>query len=857
MNIKPKPSLTKLMALLPHSQQRLIDKFCCYRINVLFLLAIMTINVYVNAQNNNRNLIQQNRLITAVQTLRTKSELMVRDDTFDQRVDELAQKLSLNGQLSIIVRLKVAYSPTDEVKGALEAQAQRAEIVRLQNAFLNNVSGYIAESVRTFDHLPLIALTVNSGSLDGIRSHPSVIDIQENKINKIVLAESTTRIGATTAWANGFTGSGYTVAIIDSGVDKTHPMIVGKVVAEACYSNSGGGGASVCPGGVSNSTATGSGVNCTGDSGCAHGTHVAGIAAGKTVTTSGLTFSGVARDANIIAIQVFTLFTGAGSCSGAATCIGAYDADIISGLNRVYALRSSYSITSVNMSLGGGRYYSDCNASESATKTAIDTLVAANIATIIASGNNGYKDSISSPACITTSVSVGATYDTSDSIALFSNSSNLLSLLAPGVSIRSAVPGSAYAVWDGTSMATPHVAGAWALIRQKASSYSVSNTLNALVSTGVSATDSNGITKTRINVNSALNSIVAQTVPSAPSSLSASVFSSSQINLSWTDNSNNETSFLIFRKTGAGGTYAQIATVGSNVTSYSNSGLSASTAYYYVVYASNSVGSSAASNEANGTTLASGGVGSARTTLSANRTYYVSTSGSNSSDGLTSGTPFATIQAAIDAVAALDISTKNVFISVGSGTFDGFALKDPVGAGIVIIDGSGSANTIIAASSKHAILANGTSKYQIRNMKLTTSGSGSAVWVGSNSYLVLSSGLEYGTCVGNHIESNLNSVVYVVSNYTVSGNGLSHWFADNGGTIIFAGLTMTLINNPSFSLSFGYASNLSNLRVNANTFNGSAQGVRYIVTNNAVIFAGGVTLPGTLSGSSALGGLYQ
>lgn len=800
---------------------------------------------------------QQPGLAGAIKDLQGKSSKLIRDDTYEQRVDELSQKVSLNGELSIIVRLKVAYNASDEVKGTLEAQAQRAEITRLQNLFLSNLTGYVQDSVRTFDHLPLIGLTVTSGALDIIRNHPSVLDIQENKINRIVLAESTARIGATTAWTNGYTGSGYTVAIIDSGVDKTHPMIVGKVVSEACYSNSGSGGSSVCPGGVSSSTASGSGVNCSGDSGCSHGTHVAGIAAGKTVTSGGLTFSGVARDANIIAIQVFTLFSGAGNCGGSATCIGAYDADIISGLNRIYALRSSYSITSVNMSLGGGRFYTDCNASEAATKTAIDTLAAANIATIIASGNDGFKDSISSPACISTSVSVGATYDTSDSIASFSNSSNQLSLLAPGVSIRSAIPGSAYAVWDGTSMATPHVTGSWALIRQKAPSYSVANTLNALVSTGVSSTDSNGITKSRINVNSALNSVVAPTVPTAPSSLSVSVFSSTQINLSWVDNSNNETSFLIYRKTGAGGTYAQIASVGANVTSYSNSGLSASTTYYYVVYASSSAGSSVASNEVNGTTPASGGVGAARTTLSANRTYYVSSSGSNSNDGLSLGTPFATIQGAIDAVAALDISTRNVFISVGNGTFDGFTLKDPVGSGIVIIDGSGSANTIISASNRHAVLATSTSKYQIRNMKLSTTGSGAGVWVGSNSYLVLSSGLEFGTCAGNHIESNLNSVVYAVSNYTVSGNAVSHWFADNGGLIQFAGMTMTLLNNPSFSLAFGYSTNLSSLRVNANTYNGSAQGVRYYVTNNAIIFAGGATLPGTLSGSSAYGGLYQ
>jgi hypothetical protein len=81
------------------------------------------------------------------------------------------------------------------------------------------------------------------------------------------------------------------------------------------------------------------------------------------------------------------------------------------------------------------------------------------------------------------------------------------------------------------------------------------------------------------------------------------------INLAWTDNANNETGFKIERKTGAGGTYSQIATVGANVTSYNNNtGLSPSTTYYYRVRANNGSGDSAYSNEANATTQGGGGL---------------------------------------------------------------------------------------------------------------------------------------------------------------------------------------------------------------------------------------------------------
>ena len=92
------------------------------------------------------------------------------------------------------------------------------------------------------------------------------------------------------------------------------------------------------------------------------------------------------------------------------------------------------------------------------------------------------------------------------------------------------------------------------------------------------------------------------TAPSAPSNLQATAASSSQINLSWTDNSSNEDGFKIERKISAVGTYSLIQTTASNATSYSDTGLSAGTIYYYRVNAYNSAGNSGYSNEANATT---------------------------------------------------------------------------------------------------------------------------------------------------------------------------------------------------------------------------------------------------------------
>jgi hypothetical protein len=96
-------------------------------------------------------------------------------------------------------------------------------------------------------------------------------------------------------------------------------------------------------------------------------------------------------------------------------------------------------------------------------------------------------------------------------------------------------------------------------------------------------------------------------VPAAPTSLSATAVSSSQINLAWTDNSNNETGFEIFRSTD-GIVFSSLATVGAGVTTYNNTGLTASTQYYYKVWAFNPGESSSYSNTANATTQAGAGI---------------------------------------------------------------------------------------------------------------------------------------------------------------------------------------------------------------------------------------------------------
>jgi subtilisin family serine protease len=393
------------------------------------------------------------------------------------------------------------YRPEGILAPAARA-GQRAALQELSQRVLGRLPAAARVRARVFDAIPSFSPEADANTLLQLESDPDVVSIEEDRLNTVSLAQSVPLIGGSDAWASGFTGAGWTVAILDTGVEQGHSFLAGKTVAEGCYSNANTSGSpSLCPGGVGSTTGPGSGLNCSSaiSASCFHGTHVAGIAAGR-----GASFSGVAKDANIMAFQVFT--------NGGGGSIGAYTSDIIAAMNRVYALRGSYNIASVNMSLGGSIAYtnqSQCDTDNGSFKSAIDLLRSVNIASVIASGNDSSPTGISSPGCISSAVSVGSTTK-SDVVSSFSNAAPFLSLLAPGSSINSSMPGNTFGPASGTSMATPHVAGAWAVLRQRRPSATVTEVLNALKSTGTPITDTrpgSGLTFPRIRVNVALTAL--------------------------------------------------------------------------------------------------------------------------------------------------------------------------------------------------------------------------------------------------------------------------------------------------------------------------------------------------------------
>lgn len=352
--------------------------------------------------------------------------------------------------------------------------------------------------IRDFETIPFVTLEVRPDALQVLEASPNVVGVEEDHLLRPLLSQTVPLIGADQAWAAGFDGTGVKVAILDTGVDKSLSFLAGKGVEEACFSSNGS-----CPNGLSSQIGNGAAVPCDyAPSECSHGTFVAGIAAG-----TGASFSGIAKGAQIIAVQVASRLTGS-SCAGSADpCARISASDAVAGLERVFTLRNLYGIAAANVSLGTGTASaSPCDSGivPAMVKAAIDNPRSVGIATIIASGNDGFTNGISLPACISTAVSVGSSTKT-DTVSSFSNSSSFLSLLAPGESIISLGPGGSLLIGSGTSFAAPHSTGAWAILKQKKLTATVTEILNALTSTGLLITDpKNGITKPRIRVNQAL-----------------------------------------------------------------------------------------------------------------------------------------------------------------------------------------------------------------------------------------------------------------------------------------------------------------------------------------------------------------
>lgn len=253
-----------------------------------------------------------------------------------------------------------------------------------------------------------------------------------------------------------------------------------------------------------------------------------------------------------------------------------------------------------------------------------------------------------------------------------------------------------------------------------------------------------------------------------------------------------------------------------------------------------------------------------REVLTADRTYYLRTDGSDSNAGLanSAGGAFLTLQKAIDTVGGLDVSIFNVTISVQAGTYTGVnAIKNFVGAGRCTIEGVG-ATSIISTTGACFTLDGVRSLWTVKDLKVQTSSGNHFSLV--NGAVVTLTGVEHGSGANIQIYAGQNCIAFVTASYTISGSAGSHYYAELGGLIyVTGGLTVTLSGTPAFSSAFANVHNGGKLRFpSASSFSGSATGTRCLVTMNGIITgtgtaANGSFFPGNSAGSAATGGQFN
>jgi subtilisin family serine protease len=367
------------------------------------------------------------------------------------------------------IAVDVALDPS-----ALPASADRADAIRAaQQRVLDALPAGSFAIKHRYAHIAGLAGWARPAAVRALAAHPDVALVYLDGQLQRVLAQGVALVGGVTAHAQGYTGAGITAAVIDSGIDASHPDLADDVVAQQCFcDHDPSPNRGCCPNGLPSQSGSGAAAETDG-----HGTSVAGI-----ITSGGVVAApGIAPDAGIAAVRVF------GSTGGASF------SDIDAALNWVLGNRVALGIRVVNMSLGDSTQNANPNAypcSGTNTANVVSSLVAAGVAVFVASGNEGYDAGIAFPACIPSAISVGGVYDANvgsvswcgntqcttilctdnptaaDKFVCHANSGTNLDLLAPDWRTDAPKAGGGTQAFGGTSAASPYAAGEGALLFQ-------------------------------------------------------------------------------------------------------------------------------------------------------------------------------------------------------------------------------------------------------------------------------------------------------------------------------------------------------------------------------------------------------
>lgn len=405
---------------------------------------------------------------------------------------EVSQRLAMNDSVDVIVeydatvvdrdlarmRTKLPRGISDDALLALTSRRYQQS----KDAVDRALHVPEADVLLDYSHLPMRALRVRSaGALAALAAHANVRSIYPDTLMQRVqsdVAPGLVQIDQPAVAAVGYQGAGTTVAVIDDGIDITNP-------AFACTAVGTPAGCRI----VANQTFVSTPV-----ADFSHGTNVSAIVAS------------VAPEANVAMLNVFT-------SSGAST------STIISAINWAIANRTAYNIVAINMSLGDASHRTSACSTGNSYLTPVNNARTAGISVVVAAGNSAYLNNaftpgIASPACTPGVISVGAVYNGNvgglvwgaspnqctdnatqlDQITCFSQSASILTMLAPGALITAGG-----ILEGGTSQASPHVAGAVAVLRAAFRNDSLATTQARLTTSSVNITDPrNGVTKPRL-----------------------------------------------------------------------------------------------------------------------------------------------------------------------------------------------------------------------------------------------------------------------------------------------------------------------------------------------------------------------
>ena len=386
--------------------------------------------------------------------------------------------------------VRQALSHRDEVRVLVTARDRRG--VRAIEALL--------EGARSFDSVPVVSGSLNAAQLPALERSPSVRVVTLDEGGRAHLLESLALARFPPVEAAGWSGEGVTVAVMDTGIDRSHPALSDAVIDEVCFCSTG-----CCPGGTTQASGAGSADD---DSG--HGTHVAGIIAARGGAEGP---RGGAPGVELISIKVLD--------EDEAFCCAS---DLVAAFDWLISAHPEVDI--VNMSFGAnGLFGGDCDGEDvlSPLAAAATALLDRGVLLVASSGNNGDPGGLPAPACLRDVISVGAVWDddigpeailceepmtSADRIACFSNASATLDLLAPGALVISTWPAGLTRGRVGTSQAAPMAAACAALLRQAHPGAGIAELTAALRSSATTLNDSrNGHSYPRLDCSMALRAL--------------------------------------------------------------------------------------------------------------------------------------------------------------------------------------------------------------------------------------------------------------------------------------------------------------------------------------------------------------